>query len=400
MFLGFMAMEFEKESEVKLKAVILSTDYPPLTGGIAAYSNGIAKGLSVHCKVIVLAPKMSNFWEFDQHQPYKTIRVVNLPVIREILFLLVLSWLAIAQKIDFIYNTAWFPCGIISLVVHFLFGTPYYIAAFASEILDDEITLKRKIKKKLRRLKNVILKNADLVFPVSNFTKQKLIEMSVPLGKIVVIPGGVEHEQFHPKVDTVFIKQRYALEGKKIILTVARLDKHKGHEFILRALSHGILEKFPNMVYIIVGDGPEKNNLESLVRNLDLSRNVIFTGFVENSELPAFYNSCDVFVMPSWEIPGRTDLIEGFGIAYLEANACGKPVIGGRSGGVSDAIVDGQTGLLVEPTHIEELPEVICKVLSDETYASLLGQQGRKRVETLLNWKAIGEQIVRVIRTN
>lgn len=391
-------MEFEKEFNIKLKALIFSTDYPPLIGGIAAYSNGIANGLSSYCKVIVLAPKMNNFQKFDQTQSYRTIRVVNFPIVREILFLLIVGWLVITKKIDFIYNTTWFPCGIISLVIYFLFGTAYYVVAHASEILDDEITLRRKIKKKLRRLKKLVLRNATLIFPVSNFTKHKLIEMGILPEKIVIIPNGVNHERFHPKVDPSLVKQKYVLEGKRVILTVARLDKHKGHEFVLRALRHRIIKKFPDTVYLIVGDGPERNNLKSLVRNLDLSKNVIFTGFVEDSELPAFYNSCDVFVMPSWEIPGRTDLIEGFGVAYLEANACGKPVIGGRSGGVSDAIVDGQTGLLVEPTNTEEISETICKLLSNKTYATLLGQQGRKRIETLLNWKTIGEQIINIIK--
>ncbi len=393
-------MGFEKESNVNLKAVILSTDYPPLTGGIAAYSNGIAKGLSIYCKVTVLAPKIGNFREFDQRQLYKTIRVVNFPVIREILFLLASSWLAITKKIDFIYNTAWFPCGVISLVVYFLFGTSYYVAAHASEILDDEITLKRRIKKKLRRLKNLVLKNAKFVFPVSNFTKQRLIEMDVPSEKIIIIPDGVDPEQFHPQVDTFLVKRKYGLEGKKIILTVARLDKHKGHEFVLRAMCRGVIEKFPNTVYLIVGDGPERNNLEDLVKDLDLRKNVIFTGLIKDYELSSFYNSCDVFVMPSYEIPRRTDLIEGFGVSYLEANACGKPVIGGKSGGVSDAIIDGQTGLLVEPTLIEELSETMCKLLSNKDYASSLGQQGRKRIETLLNWKTIGKQIINIIGAN
>lgn len=390
-------MVSEKTYNNKLKILLFSPDYPPQIGGIAAYSSGIARGLSIHCKVIVLAPRISGFRKFDRKQPYRTIRVVNFPILREILFLLILIWLVSAKKIDLIYNTVWFPCGIISLAVYFLFGIPYYIAAHTSEILDDEITLKRKIKKKLKKLKFFVLNNAQLNFPVSNFTKDRLIHMGVPPEKIIIIPNGVDPKRFHPDVNNSWITRKYGLEGKKVLLTVARLDKHKGHEFVLRALRSQVVERFPNVVYLIVGDGPERNNLEKLAKDLDLNEKVIFVGLVEDSQIPTFYNCCDVFIMPSREIPGRTDLIEGFGIAYLEANACEKPVIGGRSGGTDDAIVDGQTGLLVDPTNIRDLSDAICKLLSNKDYASLIGRRGRKRIENLLNWKRISEKLIHSI---
>lgn len=379
---------------------MFSPDYPPRIGGIAAYSNGIARGLSIHCKVIVLAPRISGFRAFDRKQPYRTIRVVNLPVMREIIFLFTLIWLASTKKINFIYNTVWFPCGIISLAVHFLFGTPYSIAAHASEILDDEITLKRKIKKKFKKLKILALKKAQLNFSVSHFTKDKLIHMGVPPEKIVLIPNGVDSKWFHPDTNSSWIKQRYGLEGKRVLLTVARLDKHKGHDFVLRALRSHIVEKFPNVVYLIVGEGPERKNLQKLADYLDLNEKVIFVGLVKDDQIPAFYNCCDVFIMPSREIEGRADLIEGFGIAYLEANACAKPVIGGRSGGTQDAVIDGQTGLLVDPTNIRTLSEAVCKLLSDNEYASLIGRQGRKRTEDFLSWEKISERVIHsIIRT-
>ena len=118
-----------------------------------------------------------------------------------------------------------------------------------------------------------------------------------------------------------------------------------------------------------------------------------------DDELSKYYRACDVFIMPSREIPERGDA-EGFGIVYLEANACGKPVIGGRSGGVPSAILDGVTGLLVNPLSTEEISGSLRKLLLNNELAKKLGANGRMRVEEELNWDIIANKIQQVYYNN
>jgi phosphatidylinositol alpha-1,6-mannosyltransferase len=123
------------------------------------------------------------------------------------------------------------------------------------------------------------------------------------------------------------------------------------------------------------------------MKKLHLQDNVVFTGYVSEDEKAFYYNAADVFVMPNRELENGD--VEGFGIVFLEANIYGKPVIGGRSGGAVDAIVDGKTGLLVNPIDIEEIASAIIRFLSNEGYAKQLGFQGRKRVERDFNCEVI-----------
>jgi phosphatidylinositol alpha-1,6-mannosyltransferase len=113
---------------------------------------------------------------------------------------------------------------------------------------------------------------------------------------------------------------------------------------------------------------------------------------VGDDELPSMYGMCDVFVMPSRADLGACD-VEGFGIVYLEANACGKPVIAGKSGGIADAVLDGETGLLVPPDSPETLADSICRVLTHEEYAERLGRQGRERAIREFSWDAIADRV-------
>ena len=117
--------------------------------------------------------------------------------------------------------------------------------------------------------------------------------------------------------------------NKQILLTVCRLDPHKGVDWMLKSVP-SLKKSFPNINYVIIGDGPERSNLEKMAFTLGIRQNIRFLGYIEESELATWYNLCDVYVMLSNELPGRTDLIEGFGISFVEAAACGKPCVGCR----------------------------------------------------------------------
>ena len=164
------------------------------------------------------------------------------------------------------------------------------------------------------------------------------------------------------------------------------MAERKGHDIVLKALPL-VLKSIPNLSYLIVGEGPYRTHLMELCRELKLDSVVTFIGFAYDEELVMYYNLCDVFVMPNREIFNSTDSVEGFGITFIEANACNKPVIGGRSGGAIEAVKDGVTGFLVDPQNENEVAEKIIFLLQDEELARKMGKDGRKRVEKDFSWE-------------
>ena len=167
----------------------------------------------------------------------------------------------------------------------------------------------------------------------------------------------------------------------------------KGMDRVIEALPM-VLEKCSDVVYLIVGgvltseDEAFRQTLMQRVRELGLGDRVLCVGQVPPDELPLYYTTCDVFVLPNRETADSHG-VEGFGIVFLEANACGKPVIGGRSGGVADAVVHGETGLLVNGEDVDEIADAIITLLSDTALAQRLGGQGRELVVREFSWERI-----------
>jgi len=174
-------------------------------------------------------------------------------------------------------------------------------------------------------------------------------------------------------------------------VTVARLEKHKGIDTVLEALPT-IAERAPDVRYAVAGGGPERESLERLAHKLGVADRVRFLGQVSERDLPALYNLATVYVGASRR--GERIGVEGFGIALVEASACGVPVVGGNSGGVPDAVRDGETGFLVPPEEPAAVVEAVCRLLDDPALARRLGAAGRRAVETYYNW----DRVVRDIR--
>jgi phosphatidylinositol alpha-1,6-mannosyltransferase len=144
----------------------------------------------------------------------------------------------------------------------------------------------------------------------------------------------------------------------------------------------------PDLVYVVAGDGPDRERLVELARRLGVDESVRFVGAVEDAELPLWYSLGDVFVMPSRSDPPD---VEGFGIVYLEAAACERPVVAARAGGVPDAVADGVSGLLVEPGDRDGLARALAELLSDPARRANLGRRARERVLAELTWDRIAD---------
>jgi glycosyltransferase involved in cell wall biosynthesis len=205
--------------------------------------------------------------------------------------------------------------------------------------------------------------------------------------EVKVIQVGVDTELFKPnqslekKHGKVFTEKCYA------ILTVARLHKYKGIEYLIVAMR--LLREMPEAKLYILGKGVEEENLKSLVKTLDLERKVEFIReAIPNYEMPFLYRECDVYVQPS--------IIEPYGIAVLEAMACGKPVVGTKVGGMLDTIKDGETGFLVEPGNAKEIADRI-RILRDEDKRAEMGKKARKRVVENFDWWVIAKRYQEVV---
>jgi phosphatidylinositol alpha-1,6-mannosyltransferase len=165
-----------------------------------------------------------------------------------------------------------------------------------------------------------------------------------------------------------------------VILTVARLEERKGIDTMLRAMPR-ILHAEPSAKYLVVGDGADRRRLETMRDAAGLADAVVFCGAVpyESPELVAYYRTCDVFAMPNRTLSDGN--AEGFGLVFLEAGACGKPVVGGSTGGVRDAVDHDVTGLLVSGDSETETADAIVRLLRDPAYAGRLGAAGRRKAE-------------------
>lgn len=381
-----------------MRILIFTVDFPPLTGGISVYAYGIAEGLrQLEEEIFVLTQHSKDDFKFDRGQKFKIIRVANIIILREILLFLWFFYIVKRFKIQHVINLVWMPCGVISLFASRILNFSYYVVAFGSEIFDANTLLKSKIKKKLKWLMQLTFNNANKCFPISNYTEAILQKNGIRPSNLLVVPGGVDLSKFNPNIDYGEIIKKYGLVNKRIVLTVARLDEHKGHDLVIKSLPE-VLREIPDLVYLIVGDGPEKKRLKELVMALGLKDKVVFTGSVPHEKTPKFYALCDLFIMPSREIKLGRQWFEGFGIAYLEASACSKPVIGGASGGIRDAVVADQTGVLVDPNGTQGISRALQLLLKDKKYAVMLGEKGRARVESNFSWQIIARRIDTVIQ--
>ncbi|HEX9393971.1 MAG TPA: glycosyltransferase, partial [Gemmatimonadales bacterium] len=196
---------------------------------------------------------------------------------------------------------------------------------------------------------------------------------------------------FRPGIDTREVRARYRLNGDRWAITVARLEAHKGVDTSLRAVARA-RAKGMDVGYLVVGVGKKRDTYKKLAQELKIADAVRFVGNVPDGDLAALYNCAALYLGVSRRADGSR--VEGFGVALAEASACGVPVIAGNSGGLPEAVKDGETGLIVEPDNLDAVTEALERLLTDQLLARRFGQAGRKAVETSYNW----DRVIRDLR--
>lgn len=287
------------------------------------------------------------------------------------------------QRLDFLIAGQVLPAGVAALLAKQLFGTRCGVVVYGEDLHGYKGTTFKKT------LAGLVLRNADLVVAISEFSKRLALSFGASPDRLAVIMPGVEVERFQA-VAPAGLKERLGLSGKKIVLSVGRFVRRKGFDSIIRSLPQ-VLERCPEAVYVIVGNAPNPDNkvyrdeLIELAESLGLHGRVKIFENVVDDDLPLYYSICDVFAMPNRTLSGSSG-VEGFGIVFLEAGACGKPVIGGRSGGAREAVLEGETGFLVEPDDVPALAGRLTLLLGNPELARRMGERGRAYVLEHHTW--------------
>jgi len=240
-----------------------------------------------------------------------------------------------------------------------------------------------------------VLGRARGVTAISEYTAASVRRAVPPSVPLTVVNPGVDERRFAPSIDGSWVRERFGLTGRPVVLCVSRLVARKGQDVLIRSMSL-VRRAVPEITLLLVGEGPYRRRLEELARDQP-SGSVVFAGEVADDELPAFYATCDVFAMPCRSRWGGLE-VEGFGIVFLEAAATGRAVVAGRSGGAAEAVADVETGLLVEGPEPKAVALAVAKLTANPGLAATMGAAGRARVEAGFTWRRQAERVADILR--
>jgi phosphatidylinositol alpha-1,6-mannosyltransferase len=382
------------------KTFLLTDEFPPIVTGIARLMGEIARRYPPG-ELLVSTGQHRDSLEIDAR--YAATAIDRLPLSSRSLngFAGLLMWsrrvvsLARTHKPRFAWADSIRPATYPAKWAHERVGTSYGVLVHGGDLLKELHAIHHT--PFARKSAKALLRSAAAVVANSNWTREQAQKVLRELGldplaeNVKVVPLGTDPEQFRPGIDPKDVRARYRLNGGRWALTVARLEPFKGIDTALRAVAR-VRKEGIDLHYAVVGAGKKREAYHRLARSLHIADAVRFVGPVPDADLPALYNAAEVYLGVS-----RTDKrvhVEGFGIALAEAAACGLPVIAGQSGGLAEAVQDGETGLVVDPDDAESVVTALGRVLADQLFARRLGQAGRKAVETYYNW----DRVIRDLR--
>lgn len=376
-----------------MKLDFVTQDFPPVRGGIQTYSAELTARLAERgMEVKVHAPHHDESDKYDDSFPclVKRYRIPSSHLGLRLLFQYPKSILK--DGVDAVLHAQWQTVRASVRARSKGSNIKIFCAAHGRELFLNPYSFSKSGDLSQRFLKNrlKLFQQIDHFFVVSEFTAEALIQSGVDANAITVVHNGTDPSQFYPSIESgQAVRKKLGFENRKIIYSIARLVPTKGIDTVIDALPKVIL-KDPDILYVIGGKGPDEARLKEKVSHLGLTNHVYFAGYIADEEANAYYNMADLFVMVSRK---EGPNVEGFGIVFLEANACGKAVIGSLSGGIPDAVVQGKTGFLVEPNDPDALAERINTLFDNDELRLQMGAQGRKRVVESFNWDVVADQL-------
>ena len=362
------------------RTLVITNDFPPRPGGIQTFGYEIVRRFDPE-SVTVLTSNWEGAAEFDAAQDFKIVRANTQTLVPSKSTLSMAREIVVAENITRVLFGAAAPLGLLAAPLRKL-GVTNIVGMTQGHETGWAMT--PGTRQALRKIGN----DTDYLTYISEYTHKKIAKALSPsaAARMRRIVPGVDSTEFSP--DNLSSGNQLRTElgwiDRPVIVCVSRLMARKGQDELIRALPM-IQQTVANASLIIVGDGPYRKDLERLVKKLGLENFVHLTGKVSQTELSKWYAAGDIFAMPCRTRMGGWD-VEGLGIVFLEGSATGLPVIVGDSGGAVDAVIDGETGYLVDGTNTAEIAERIAYLFANPDVAKKMGEAGRNWVTQEWTW--------------
>jgi phosphatidyl-myo-inositol dimannoside synthase len=366
---------------------LLSFEFPPCNGGISRLCGEVARGLRSRGVATYIVTD-ARYAGRNSHFDGSIVGVGPTRIFRECS---ALGRLRRRSGLGLVICGSWYPEGLLALAAG---ARPLVVFAHGLELLPTRSAWRRNAWSVLRRR---VLEEADLVVANSEYTRQ-IATRSAPRAKVVALPLGVDHQRFCPG-DKDLAKQHFGVEGRFVVSTVSRLWAYKGHGTVLRALAALPERAKSRIIYLIAGKGPFGGELRRLAHDLGLARQVRFLDFVGEEHLPELYRASDLFVLCTRESTSQQE-VEGFGLVFLEAQACGTPVVGTRTGGIPEAVREGEGGWLIDQNDSAALAQIVARLADDAAPFVRAGAAARKRIERDCTWDLYMQRFLGILGTS
>jgi phosphatidylinositol alpha-1,6-mannosyltransferase len=373
--------------------LLLTFDFPPIGGGIARWMSEMTRRYPPG-ELIVSTGSIDGSEVTDAGFPNRVDRIA-VPSRRLRTLQGLVQWsrrvsaLVAEHRPGFIWCGNLRPAAYPAKWAHDRSGIPYGVIVHGGDLLALQANYRASRIKRLAA--RALLGSADVLVATSRFTSALLAEVLGDLGlgehraRVHAVPLGTDPGSFRPGGDPAPFRSAHGLPDARWLLTVARLVPHKGIDTAIRALRM-LAAEFPDLHYAVVGQGSGLAPLRALSAEQGVAERVHFLTTVADAELPLAYALASVYVGVSRQTARD---VEGFGISLLEAQACGKVVVAGLSGGMADAVADGTAGLLVDPEDPSQVAAAVAALLRDPDRAARMGRAGRAAIERFYNWDRV-----------
>ncbi len=367
------------------RLLVVTNDFPPRPGGIQSFVHGVVSRLPAD-RVVVLTSRWRGWEAWDRQAPFEVVRhdtsvLLPTPAVRR---------QATALLRDRGCTAVWFgaaaPLGLLAPALREAGADRLVATTHGHEAGWARLPGARSL---LRR----IAANVDTLTYLGDYTRAPLARAVAPYDdRLRRLVPAVDAEVFRPEAGGADLRARLGLAGRPVVVCVSRLMPRKGQDVLIAALPE-IRRRVPDTALVLVGGGPSRQRLTRLAAELAVTDHVVFSGSVDHGDLPAWYGVGDVFAMPCRARLGGLD-VEGLGMVFLEAAACGLPVVAGISGGSVDAVLDGRTGRVVDGTAAGPLAITVAELLADPARAAQMGAEGRAWVRAEWSWESTVTDLV------
>ena len=377
------------------KILCITNDFGPRAGGIETFVIGLIERLP-RSRVIVYTSAQDNSEQYDR----RWFEDYGVEVVRDKAKILLptpgvaycVKAIVRERKISTVFFGAAAPLGLLSRTLRKA-GVKEIVAlthgheVWWSKVWPFSIAMKS------------ISRHVNHLTYLGEYTRSAIaasVTKEAAAGMVKIAPG-IDTDHFSPQ-DATQLRSELGLSEKKVIVSVGRLVHRKGQDVLIEAMP-GILREVPEAHILMIGEGPYRSYLENRVKALGLHERITFIGRIQYADLPKYICVGDLFVMPSRSRLAGLE-VEGLGIVYLEASACGLPVIAGNSGGAPDAVLEGETGLVVDGTRKSEVAAAVVELLSDPDRSKAMGIRGRQWIIQEWRWEIWSSRFAQLLKVN